>query len=216
MAITVNDAILLLRVNIVDPSRTNGRYTEAEVLAQLNSAKNTVARELKYPTRLSSLTSVLNQQEYDVATGIIEINSPVTYDDIFLTFLEFSEVKKLESPLNPLSNVKLYQTPEYYYIRGESGTLKIGFYPIPDEAGKTIKYFNSYIPAAFTAVDNMPYSNDDFNDLIVLLASVKLLKPDYIGKDLSFERMYLDKLVGCRLDIKAMQGVDYVDYDEEN
>ena len=211
---TTDQAIINTRLNIVDPDRTNGRFTDTHILTALNMGRVTVARALKFPTRISTTTSVKDQQEYVVATQITQINDPVTYDGIYLYPLEYDQVVRLQSPSGPGSTRIISGVPETWYVRDQLGILRIGLYPVPNEAGKTINYINSYIPDTLTLAGTMPYSNDDYNDLIVLYATIVLLKPEQMGRDHTFIDIYTAKLVDGKLELKNMGVPEYVNYIE--
>lgn len=205
-----SEAITDIRFKIGEPDANNSRFTDAQIGTELNRATKDVAKALKSPTRISTITSVLQQQEYGSGDGvparIIDILE-VKYDGKLLEKISYREAT-LRS--RSISGTTLYQIPDSWYFR-DGPTL--GFCPVPNEAGKSIQFLNVYEPANISADDDtLPYTEESKNELVLLRTVIRLLAPNFKEEATYFRQEYYNLLTKAQIDSRYKEGDNEVRY----
>ena len=194
-----------IRFKIGQPVEANSNFTDVQVLTELNAAVKDVARALKYPTRITTISggSVAQQQEYDLEDRTLEVIE-VTYNSVVIENQPWREAKLKTGNAD---GVVVYATPSSYYLVSKT---KIGFIDIPAESGDVILVLNSYEPADIISTENIPYNEENLCELVCLRATIRLLQPQAKDEAAFWMPQYSEALSSAQIDVKNREGVDYV------
>lgn len=162
-------AYINVRFRISEPDSNNSRFTDPVILRELNQSTKNIAAIIEYPTRVTPLTSVAKQREYDLADRTLVILE-ATYDGMPLNPSNWGESQRRNA------GVTIYGTPDSYYLVAK---VKIGMILAPADAGDTINVFNIYEPASIVDGGDLPYNEESVCDLVCLDCAIRLLTPNF-------------------------------------
>lgn len=188
MAKLASDLIANTRTFLDESQPAN--WTAAEVLYQINYAYQFVAskvievfEEFYFTTTPYTYSTVVNQQEYTIASTLLKVERVEINYDPTITNSQAQRavaIKMEEIPTN-LGNTLLNGTTSNagYYFIGNQSAQKIGFLPIPQKAAtNNITVWGIEAPADLVNTTDpviIPYV-DNFAQIIVKMAAANLLK----------------------------------------
>lgn len=166
-------------------------FLDTEVDRSINYAYMDVAIEVMgvkedyfFTTTPKYISTVANQQEYDVDSSLIKVRRvEINYNptDANSTAIRSIAIKTEEMPLrlnsNGLGSSGIFTSG--YYINGQQGAQKIGFTPVPQNAGtNNVSMWGIALPDELSAVSDtikIP-APDAFGYLVELRAAAILLR----------------------------------------
>jgi hypothetical protein len=166
-------------------------FLDSEVDRSINYAYMDVAIEVMsikedyfFTTTPKYISTVANQQEYDVDSSLIKIRRvEINYNpsDVNSTAVRATAIKTEEIPLrlnaNSLGSSGLFSSG--YYVNGQQGNQKIGFTPVPQYAGTSnVSIWGIALPDELSSVlDTIKIpAPDAFGYLVELRAAAILLR----------------------------------------
>ena len=176
---------------------SDSTISDTNLVSALNIAHLKVIKDGELLKGTDTITSVALTQEYDRPTKLLDIDRQggVRYEGERLTYVTIDELDGSADDYTAGDG----GTPTHYYLVGE----KIGLYPKPDTAGKTVKVHGTRKPInpetltndSDETFDEYAYLQIDCDKLIVFLVVIQEKRGlGFLNQAREYEGLYYSKL----------------------